>query len=161
MERALRSGTGMATSYRDIASLDHHLMRTSASAFYDICAQSLKILAYMKSDGVDLPSGQSRFDGRRQLKKRNEPITKTVNRKRQDRGSRVFRTAFRRLRTAPTTDRAIWLVCLGGMLSLAKLKGEFGKPQPEPHILQFYHLVLSTYSACQAVGVQIRIFCAE
>lgn len=133
----------------------------SASAFYDVCAQGLKNLAYMKSDGVALPGSQLRFDGRWRLSKRNAPITQTVNRKRHGRGSKAFRAAFQRLRATPTTDRAIWLVCSGGMLSLAKLKVEFAKPQPEPHVLQFYHLVLSTYSACQSVGVQFRIFCAE
>lgn len=133
----------------------------SASAFYDVCAQGLKNLAYMKSDGVALPGSQTRFDGRWRLSKRNSPITQTVNRKRHGRGSKAFRGAFQRLRAAPTTDRAIWLVCSGGMLSLAKLKVEFAKHQPEPHVLQFYHLVLSTYSACQSVGVRLRILCAE
>lgn len=133
----------------------------SASAFYDVCAQGLKNLAYLKSDGVALPGSQTRFDGRWRLSKRNAPITQTVDRKRHGRGSKAFRSAFHRLRTAPTTERSIWLVCSGGMLSLAKLKVEFAKPQPKPHVLQFYHLVLSTYSACQSVGVQLRIFCAE
>ncbi|WP_417683971.1 DEAD/DEAH box helicase [Roseibium sp.] len=133
----------------------------SASAFYDVCSQGLKNLAYMKSDGVALPGSQTRFDGHWRLSKRRTPITQLVNRKRHGRGSRAFRRAFQRLRTTPTTERAIWLVCSGGMLSLAKLKDEFAKPQPKPHILQFYHLVLSTYSACQSVGVQLRIFCAE
>jgi superfamily II DNA or RNA helicase len=133
----------------------------SASAFYDVCAQGLKNLAYMKSDGVVLPGSQTRFDGHWRLSTRNPPITQTVDRKRHGRGSKAFRNAFQRLRAAPTTDRAIWLVCSGGMLSLAKLKVEFAKPRPEPHVLQFYHLVLSTYSACQSVGVQLRIFCAE
>lgn len=133
----------------------------SASAFYDVCAQGLKNLAYMKSDGVDLPGSKTRFDGRWRLSKRNQPITQTVDRKRHGRGSIAFRRAFQRLRAGPTTNRAIWLVCSGGMLSFSKLKAEFAKPQPEPHVLQFYHLVLSTYSACQSVGVQLRIFCAE
>ncbi len=133
----------------------------SASAFYDVCAQGLKNLAYMKSDGAELPGSVTRFDGRWRLSKRKSPITQTVDRKRHGRGSRTFRRAFQRLRSSPTTDREIWLVCSGGMLSLAKLKLQFAKPQPEPHVLQFYHLVLSTYSACQSVGVRLRIFCAE
>lgn len=133
----------------------------SASAFYDVCAQGLKNLAYMKSDGVALPGSDTRFDRSWRLSTGNPPMTQTVDRKRHGRGSIAFRRAFQRLRAAPTTDRAIWLVCSGGMLSLAKLKAEFAKPQPEPHVLQFYHLVLSTYSACQSVGVQLRIFCAE
>lgn len=133
----------------------------SASAFYDVCAQGLKNLAYMKSDGAALPGSQTRFDGYWRLSKPKSDITQTVNRKRHGRGSRAFRKAFQRLRTSPTTDREIWLVCSGGMLSLNKLEVEFKKPQPKPHVLQFYHLVLSTYSACQSVGVRLRIFCAE
>ena len=133
----------------------------SASAFYDVCAQGLKNLAYMKSDGAALPGSQTRFDGRWKLSKAKSDITQTVDRKRHGRGSIAFRKAFQRLRTSPTTDREIWLVCSGGMLSLKKLEDEFKNPQPEPHVLQFYHLVLSTYSACQSVGVRLRIFCAE
>jgi hypothetical protein len=51
-------------------------------------------------------------------------LTQTVDRKRHGRGSKAFRGAFQCLRAAPTTDWAIWLVCSGGMLSLAKLKVE-------------------------------------
>jgi superfamily II DNA or RNA helicase len=133
----------------------------SASAFYDVCAQGLKNLAYMKSDGAVLPGSETRFDGCWRLSKPKSAITQTIDRKRHGRGSKAFRKAFQRLRTSPTTDREIWLVCSGGMLSLSKLKAQFAKPQPEPHVLQFYHLVLSTYSACQSVGVRLRIFCAE
>ena len=131
----------------------------SASAFYDVCAQGVKNLAYMKSDGAALPGSATRFDGKWRLSR--DGNTQTVLRRRHGRGSRAFRTAFQRLRTAPSTDRSIWLLCSGGMLSLAKLKAEFAKAQPEPHVLQFYHLVIATYSACQSVGVQLRIFCAE
>jgi hypothetical protein len=131
----------------------------SASAFYDVCAQGVKNLAYMKSDGATLPGSTTRFDGRWRLSRGGN--TQTVLRKRHGRGSKAFRSAFQRLRTAPTTDRSIWLVCSGGMLSLAKLKAEFAKAQPEPHVLQFFHLVIATYSACQSVGVQLRIFCAD
>lgn len=131
----------------------------SASAFYDVCAQGVKNLAYMKSDGNPLPGAQSRFDSDWRLS--SNGLTQTINRRRHGRSSKAFRAAFQRLRTAPSTERSIWLVCSGGMLSLEKLKTEFAKPHPEPHVLQFYHLVVSTYSACQSVGVQLRIFCAE
>ncbi|WP_376743885.1 DEAD/DEAH box helicase [Ensifer canadensis] len=131
----------------------------SASAFYDVCAQGVKNLAYMKSDGNPLPGAQSRFDSDWRLS--SNGLTQTINRRRHGRSSKAFRAAFQRMRTAPSTERSIWLVCSGGMLSLEKLKTEFAKPHPEPHVLQFYHLVVSTYSACQSVGVQLRIFCAE
>ncbi len=131
----------------------------SASAFYDVCAQGVKNLAYMKNDGTELPGSSTRFDGKWRLSR--DGNTQTVERRRHGRGSRAFRSAFQKLRTSPTTDRSIWLVCSGGMLSLSKLKSEFAKAQPEPHVLQFYHLVLATYSACQSVGVQLRILCSE
>lgn len=131
----------------------------SASAFYDVCAQGVKNLAYMKSDGNPLPGSQTRFDGKWRLSAKD--LTQTIDRRRHGRSSKVFRTAFQRMRTAPSTERSIWLVCSGGMLSLEKLKTEFAKPHPEPHVIQFYHLVMSTYSACQSVGVQLKIFCAE
>jgi hypothetical protein len=47
------------------------------------------------------------------------------------------------------------------MLSKKALEEEFNSPQPKPHALQFYHLVVSTFSACQSVGVQLKIFCAN
>jgi hypothetical protein len=55
----------------------------------------------------------------------------------------------------------IWLVCAGGMLSKNALEREFSRTKTQPHVLQFYHLVVSAYSACQSVGVRFKIFCAE
>jgi hypothetical protein len=132
----------------------------SASAFYDVCAQGVKNLAYMKSDGEALPGSQARFDGLWRLSNKGKTVTQTVQRRRHGRSSKAFRRAFQQLRASPNTERSIWLVCSSGMLSAGKLKREFAKKQPEPHVLQFYHLVMSTYSACQSVGVQLRIFCA-
>jgi hypothetical protein len=132
----------------------------SASAFYDVCAQGVKNLTYMKTDGEALPNSETRFDGLWRLSNKGKTITQTVSRRRHGRTSRAFRRAFQQLRRSPTTERSIWLVCSGGMLSASKLKAEFAKPTPEPHVLQFYHLVMSTYSACQSVGVQLKIFCA-
>jgi superfamily II DNA or RNA helicase len=132
----------------------------SASAFYDVCAQGVKNLPFMKTDGRELPGSSTRFDGRWQLSNKGRTVTQQVERRRHGVTSRAFRKAFQRLRSSPTTERSIWLVCAGGMLSAAKLRKEFAKQQPEPHVLQFYHLVMSTYSACQSVGVQLRIFCS-
>lgn len=132
-----------------------------ASDFYDICAQAVKNLAYMKSDGLPLPGAATRFDGKWRYSNKGKTVTQTVDRRRHGRGSVALRAAYQRLRTTPTTERVIWLVCSGGMLSLKKLKQEFAKSPIEPHVLQFYHLVVSTYSACQSVGVSLRIFCAD
>lgn len=153
-----RSGTTRATLV--VAKWKTGAPGVSASAFYDVCAQGVKNLAYMKSDGEPLPGTATRFDGLWRLSNKGKTVTQTVSRRRHGRGSRAFRRTFQEIRSAPTTERSIWLVCSGGMLSYAKLRREFAKPQPEPHVLQFHHLVMATYSACQSVGVQLRIFCA-
>lgn len=152
--------SGMARATLIVAKWKTGSPGVSASAFYDVCAQGVKNLAYMKSDGEALPGAATRFDGSWRLSNKGKTITQTVLRKRHGRGSKAFRRLFQELRSAPTTERSIWLVCSGGMLSYAKLKKEFAKPRPEPHVLQFHHLVMATYSACQSVGVQLRILCA-
>ena len=136
----------------------------SASAFYDVCAQGVKNLAYLKSDGAPLPGKEKRFDGNWKLSvDKGKPTvkTQTVNRLRCGVASRAFRKSYQQMRLSPSTERTIWLVCSGGMLSIEKLRVEFNRPVPKPHILQFYHLLMSTYSACQSVGVQLRVFCSE
>jgi hypothetical protein len=49
----------------------------------------------------------------------------------------------------------------GGMLSRQALERELRRAHPAPHVLQFVHLVLSVYAACQSIGVDFRIFCAD
>lgn len=131
----------------------------SASAFYDVSGQALKNLAYLKSDGEQLPGTPTKFDGNWKLTE--DKKTDFVPRKRAGPGSIAFRKLLARTTRAPGTERAIWLVCAGGMLSKAALEREFAKPKPRAHVLQFYHLVVSAYSACQSVGVGLKIFSAE
>ncbi|MGX5843692.1 DEAD/DEAH box helicase [Mesorhizobium sp. ArgA1] len=133
----------------------------SASAFYDVCAQAVKNLAYLKSDGTELPGAATKFDNdwRMSAGEGVAKVTDTVPRRRAGPGSIAFRRLLQRVRTAPGSDRTIWLVCSGGMLSKSALEAEFRRPRPQPHVLQFYHLVISAYSACQSVGVNMRIFC--
>jgi hypothetical protein len=63
-----------------------------------------------------------------------------------------------RVKQSPGAEREIWLVCAGGMLSKFALEREFQSSPPKAHVLQFYHLVISTYSAYQSVGVNLKIF---
>lgn len=135
----------------------------SAAAFYDVCAQGVKNLAYLKSDGSDLPGSAAKWDQDWTLSHGKGAAKKTakVARRRIGPGSRKFRADFITARTAPTTSRYIWLVCAGGMLSKSALEAEFRAKPPKPHVLQFYHLVVSAYSACQSVGVGLKIFCAD
>ncbi len=127
----------------------------SASALYDVCAQIVKNLAYMKVDAQELPGSTDHWDGdwvHRQAR---------VARIRAGGDAAAFRLAFRTVRGNPSCQRQLWMVLGGGILSKAALEAAFLQPNPEPHVLQFYHLVLSTYSACVSVGADLRIFCAE
>jgi hypothetical protein len=47
------------------------------------------------------------------------------------------------------------------MLSKEALEREFRTRPPKAHVLQFYHLVVSAFTACQSVGVELKIFCPE
>jgi hypothetical protein len=135
----------------------------SAAAFYDVCAQGVKNLAYLKSDGGHLPGTATKWDQDWKLSHGTGAYKKTalVSRRRVGPASREFRKQFKVALNAPTTDRSIWLVCAGGMLSKSALESEFKKHPPKPHVLQFYHLVVSAFSACQSVGVGLKIFCAD
>jgi hypothetical protein len=135
----------------------------SASAFYDVCAQGVKNLAYLKSDGAEMPGSARKFDGRWSLSVGTGAarLTDTIPRRRTGPRSDGFRKLLYTVRSTPGSDRALWLICAGGMLSKESLEREFHQVPPKPHVLQFYHLVISAYSSCQSVGVNLRIFCAK
>lgn len=73
--------------------------------------------------------------------------------------AKEIRDRIREMRFRPATRRQVWIV-LGNMLSKQEVETQFGKTRPEPEALQVYHLALSLYSACQSVGVELRIFCS-
>ena len=126
----------------------------SASELYDVCGQVVKNLAYLKVDTQELPgvldkwSKDWKHDGG------------VVPRLRSGPSSQALRKAFRATRGNPAAEREFWMVLGGGMLSKKAVEKEFRKPKPRAHVLQFHHLLLSTYSACQSVGVNLRVFCA-
>ncbi|MDS1138765.1 DEAD/DEAH box helicase [Nitratireductor indicus] len=132
----------------------------ATSAFYDVSSQGLKNLAYIKSDGVLLPGADTKFDADWRLTDKKTQLTDRVARKRAGPGSKAFRKMLARAKSAPRTERTIWLICAGQMLSRKALEDEFKAAQPKAHVLQFYHLVASAFSACQSVGVGLRIFSA-
>jgi hypothetical protein len=134
----------------------------SASDFYDVCAQGVKNLAFLKSDGEDLPGAEKKFDQQWTLSKGKGSAKKTdrIPRRRAGPTSAAFRKMLARVKQSPGAEREIWLVCAGGMLSKSALVSEFSASPPKAHVLQFYHLVISTYSACQSVGVNLKIFCS-
>jgi hypothetical protein len=135
----------------------------SASKFYDVCAQGVKNLAYLKSDGTEMPGSARKFDSDWTLSegKGSAKVTDKVPRRRTGPGSVSFRKLLRTVRAAPNSDRSLWLVCAGGMLSRDALQREFQRVRPSPRVLQFYHLVVSAYSSCQSVGVDLKIFSTE
>jgi len=126
-----------------------------ASGLYDICGQALKNLAYLKTDGLDLPGAPRRWDKDWTLNGGKVP------RRRAGPGSTAFRTQFREAKSKPATRRAVWLVLGGGILSKSKVESEFRKPTPQAHVLQLFHLLLSVHSTCQSVGVELKIFCVD
>lgn len=126
----------------------------SASDLYDVCGQVVKNLAYLKVDSQDLPGALKKWDSFWTFKGGKVP------RMRAGTTATAFRDAFRKARLNPATEREIWMVLGGGILSKKAVRREFAEPAPDAHVLQFHHLLLSTYSACQSVGVNLRIFCA-
>jgi hypothetical protein len=73
----------------------------------------------------------------------------------------AVRMALRRVRSDPNAQRSFWMVLAGGILSRSALERALSGNLPQAHVLQFAHLVLSVHSACQSVGVDFRIYCAE
>jgi hypothetical protein len=127
----------------------------SASNLYDVCGQVVKNLAYLKVDAVELPGSPNKWDQDWTLN------GGQVSRRRTATTAAAFRKLFREVRANPAADRSIWMVLGGGTMSRKAVRREFQKHPPEAHVLQFFHLVLSTYATCQSVGVDLRIICAE
>lgn len=126
-----------------------------ASKLYDVVGQALKNLAYLKADGQPLPGSARRFD--------NDWILKggRVPRRRIGPGSLAFRSMYQRVRSKPAASREVWLVLGGGILSKRALEKAFSNPTPAAHALQTFHLLLSAYAACQSLGIELKIFCAD
>ena len=156
-------GVDEATERQRVAFLvckhKHGEAGVSTSAFYDVSGQGLKNLAYLKSDGADVPGSPRKFDNDWILTA--DKLTDHVPRRRAGPGSLRFRSMLSRAKRSPGAERSIWLVCAGGMLSRSKLEEAFKEKPPRAHVLQFYHLVVSAFSACQSVGVQLKIFCSK
>ncbi|MEW6294662.1 MAG: hypothetical protein AB1544_15365, partial [Pseudomonadota bacterium] len=82
---------------------------------------------YLKSDGQELPGSPTKFD--QNWKMTEEGKTDYVPRKRAGPGSIAFRRLLARTIRTPGTERTLWLVCAGGMLSKAALEREFRRPK--------------------------------
>jgi superfamily II DNA or RNA helicase len=127
----------------------------SASLIYDVCGQVGKNLAYLKADARELPGVPQKWNGEWRLEKGHVP------RLRAGANAAAIRAALRQVRSDPNAQRTFWMVLAGGILSKAALEQALSREPPQAHVLQFAHLVLSVYSACQSVGADFRIYCAE
>jgi hypothetical protein len=115
----------------------------------------VKNLAYLKVDSQELPGKGQKWDRPWRLK------SGSVNRIRRGPGTGAeFRTFFRDVRSRPSTRREVWLVLGGGVLSRSALVTEFSRVPVKPHVLQTYHLLLSTFAQCLSIGGDLKIFCA-
>lgn len=126
-----------------------------ASKLYDVTGQALKNLSYLKADGQPLAGSATRFDGKWKLKDGRVP------RRRIGPGSAAFRKMYQRVRSDPAASREVWLVLAGGILSKKAVKSAFEAAAPPAHALQTFHLLLSTYAACQSLGIELKIFCDD
>ena len=127
----------------------------SAKSIYDVCGQVGKNLAYLKADARDLPGSPAKWNSEWELKGGRVP------RMRAGANAAAVRAALRQVRSNPNAQRAFWMVLGGGILSRTALQQALSRNNPLAHVLQFAHLVLSVHSACQSVGVDFRIYCAE
>jgi hypothetical protein len=128
----------------------------SAAHLYDVCGQAVKNLSFLKIDSQDLPGTGQKWNNPWKLK------TAAIKRIRSgpDTGAK-FRDLFRAVRVRPSTRREVWLVLGGAVLSRKALMREFASTPIKAHVLQAYHLLLSTYAQCLSIGVDLRIFCAD
>ena len=127
----------------------------SASLVYDVCGQVGKNLSYLKADARDLPGTPQKWNGPWRLNGGQVP------RMRAGADAAAVRGTLGRVRSDPNAQRAFWMVLAGGILSKTALEQALARNVPQAHVLQLAHLVLSVHSACQSVGADFRIFCAE
>lgn len=127
----------------------------SASLVYDVCGQAVSKLAYIKPDATAVPGSKAKWDG--PWKHDGARIARI----RQGGDAAALRSSISIVRGDPKSQRAVWLVLGGGILSKAALADELKRAEPKAHVLQFAHLILSTYAACQSIGADLRIFCAS
>jgi hypothetical protein len=130
----------------------------SASALYDVCAQTTKNLAFLRF-------GAERFTGTTNNWNKawnGGPKSTYSVAKRIRSGSKSgseLRRELTKLLSHPMTRREAWIV-LGNTLSRKHFAREMRASSVKPEMLQMAHLLMSTYSACKSVGVELRVFCS-
>ncbi|WP_200939224.1 MULTISPECIES: DEAD/DEAH box helicase [unclassified Caulobacter] len=125
-----------------------------ATGIYDVSAQALKDLAYLKADAQPLPGAARKWDGDWMH------TGGRVPRRRVGPNSAAFRKLFQKVRGNPAAGREVWIVLGGGILSRAAVVAGVNAPNPRAHTLQLFHLLLSLYAGCQSIGVDLKVFCA-
>jgi superfamily II DNA or RNA helicase len=127
----------------------------SASLIYDVCAQGAKNLSYLKADASTLAGAAGKWDKDWTM---NEA---RINRLRSGSSDKQARRDFASVRSNPRGRRRLSLVLGGGILSKRVLEDELAQETVKPHVLQFYYLLMSVFSSCQSVGVELEVLCAE
>jgi hypothetical protein len=126
-----------------------------ASNLYDVVGQATKNLLFIKPDSQEFPGDGSKWDNLWTDEGKGK-----LRRIRHGKGpGRKVREAFMEMRGRPSTRRQVWLV-LGNILSKRSVTAEMSKANPQPESIQVYHLITSLHSACQSIGVELRIFCS-
>jgi hypothetical protein len=140
-------------------SKDKH--QIGASALYDVCGQAVKNLEFLRFGTPRLPGSPQKWNGVWKISKKGQGEFKVKTRIRgTSKTAKELRDSIISLLSAPNTKREAWLV-LGGILSKKALEQAIQKHAFPPELLQCFYLVISTYSACKSVGVDLRLFCDE
>ena len=130
--------------------------KLAASALYDVCGQAIKNLAYLRFGAEKFPGSSNKWNHDWKL---DDMVVESRIRCGPSTAG-LFREAFRSLIGNPNTRREVWL-CLGNLLSRARLADAIRRGSVDPSLIQSYYLIMSTYGACKSVGVDLRIFCSE
>jgi hypothetical protein len=128
----------------------------AASSLYDICAQAVKNLVYLRFGNQSIPGRAAKWNGN--WSNGRFIVTNRIRAGHLD--GQAVRTQLASMLRRPNVTREVWIV-LGNILSRNSVEQALRSHNPPPHLLQSFYLLMSTYSACKSVGVDLRIFCHE
>jgi len=130
--------------------------KRSATAFHEICSQTIKNLEFLSPYSTQKPSKLNRWD----KPWKNGTIGSV--RKRIRIGNKDANSTWKEIRNIirnPSASREIWIL-LGSGFSRKDFDAELNKPTPTPEIIQIIYLLQSTWSVVSSVGATLKIFCS-
>lgn len=128
----------------------------SASSLQEVIGQAMKNLAHLQPVDPPVPDRRNWCAPWRPTKKY-EPVTRQRVGQYGDEGQ--LWTAMRDVITDPNSEREIWLL-LGEALSKAAVEKNLASDKASPQTVQIYALLQNAWSACQQIGVRLRVFCS-